>query len=172
MKSPQPPQQPHSEAGTFCKHSWGSPCPRRSLPPRSWPWGRPECNTIHLLRPVVHQVGHQPVLGVCINGDILRAGNIAICCFFWSWLKLILSEKTRICFELVGFLLVREAFITRFECCLHFFANKDSLFTLCHTIEIHSFPMSAITHFCDKLLPKFLDPNSVVIYCPRPVIMQ
>jgi hypothetical protein len=37
---------------------------------------------LHLPRPVVHQVGLHPVLGVRNNGDILRAGNIAICCFF------------------------------------------------------------------------------------------
>jgi hypothetical protein len=70
--------------------------------------------------------------------------------------------------------LVPKAFITAAKDansvqCLQVFVKKDSFFTLCHSIEIHSFPMSAIKHFCYKPLPKFLDPNSVVIYSSRPV---
>ncbi len=32
-----------------------------------------------------------------------------------------------------------------------------------------SFPMSLANNFCDKLLPKYLDPKTVLIYCPHPV---
>ncbi len=32
-----------------------------------------------------------------------------------------------------------------------------------------SFPMSVANNLCDKLLPKFLDSKTVLIYCPHPV---
>jgi hypothetical protein len=32
-----------------------------------------------------------------------------------------------------------------------------------------SFPMSVANNLCDKLLPKYLDSKTVLIYCPHPV---
>ncbi len=32
-----------------------------------------------------------------------------------------------------------------------------------------SFPMSVANNFCDKLLSKYLDSKTVLIYCPHPV---
>ncbi len=83
MKSSQPPQQPQSKAGTFCKHSCGSPCPCRSLPPQDLGLEGGQGVILHLLQSVVHQVGLQPVLGERNNRDIIWAGNIAICCSCW-----------------------------------------------------------------------------------------
>ena len=34
-----------------------------------------------------------------------------------------------------------------------------------------SFPMSVANNFCDKLLSKYLDSKTVLIYCPHPVYM-
>jgi hypothetical protein len=35
--------------------------------------------------------------------------------------------------------------------------------------EMDSFPMSVVNNFCDKLLSKYLDSKTVLIYCPHPV---
>ena len=32
-----------------------------------------------------------------------------------------------------------------------------------------SFLMNVANNFCDKLLPKYLDSKTVLIYCPHPV---
>ncbi len=36
--------------------------------------------------------------------------------------------------------------------------------------EMDSFPMSVANNLCDKLLPKYLDSKTVLIYCPHPVV--
>jgi hypothetical protein len=35
--------------------------------------------------------------------------------------------------------------------------------------EIGSFPKSVTKHFYDEPLPQYLDPKTVIIYCPHPV---
>jgi hypothetical protein len=35
--------------------------------------------------------------------------------------------------------------------------------------EMHSFSMRPAKYFCDKPLPKYLDPKTVLIYRPHPV---
>jgi hypothetical protein len=35
--------------------------------------------------------------------------------------------------------------------------------------ETDSFPNSVAKHFCDQPLHKYLDPKTVLIYCPHPV---
>jgi hypothetical protein len=35
---------------------------------------------------------------------------------------------------------------------------------------MHSFPMSVAELLCDKLLLRYLDPKTVLIYCPLPVL--
>ncbi len=35
-----------------------------------------------------------------------------------------------------------------------------------------SFPIRVANNFCDKLLPKYLDSKTVLIYCPHPVYLE
>ncbi len=35
--------------------------------------------------------------------------------------------------------------------------------------EISSFPMRPAKHYCEKPLPNYVDPKTVLIYCPHPV---
>ncbi len=38
--------------------------------------------------------------------------------------------------------------------------------------EMCSFPKSVAKHFCDQPLPQYLDPKTVLIYCPHPVLSK
>jgi hypothetical protein len=90
---------------------------------------------------------------------------------FPSWLKFFSSEKKIILFELGDLLLVHKGFSK--AAIVAYSANmflKIKVFCLLDVIpEMLSFSMRPPQYFYDKPLPKYLDPKTVLIYCPHPV---
>ncbi len=95
----------------------------------------------------------------------------------WFWFKTFFKWQTRdLCTfrhraVSCGFLPARKAFGTaaRVSYFAETFLEQKMIRLLCLIPEMDSFPKRVAKNFCDQPLPKYLDPKTVLIYCPHPV---